>query len=59
LSDIRIAGEYRREALFHHYRNLQIGPRLFQQTERGRGEYAIAQRPQTDDRYPCAGRQAV
>ena len=57
--DIRVPGEHRPEAIFHHHRHFEIRPRLFQQAERRCGEHAIAQRPQTDDRHPCAGRQAV
>ena len=57
--DVRISGEHRREAIFHHDGDLQIRPGLLQQGDGGRGQNAIAQRPQTDDRHPCAGGQAV
>ena len=56
LLDIRISREHCCEAIFHHHGHAQIGPRLFQQRERGRGQNRIAQRPLTDDRHPCAGR---
>lgn len=49
-ADVGIAREHGREPVFHHNRDFEIGPRLFEQSERRSGEHTIAQGAEADHR---------
>ena len=57
--DVRIAFKHGRESRLHHHGDAQVRPVVFEQRERGRGQHAVAQRPQTDHLDPRAGRQPL
>ena len=57
--DIGIPLENRRESRLDDHRDLEIGPMALEQRERGRGQHAVAERPQTDHGDPRAGWQPI
>src|SRR5262249_51162484 len=59
LIHIRIALEDFAEPVLNYHRHLQIGPATLQNLQRGRGQHAIAQRPQSHDRDAAPARELL
>ena len=51
--------EHRRKAVFHYHANLQIGPIVSQQLQRGRAQHAVAERSQPDYSDPASRGESV
>jgi hypothetical protein len=57
--NIGIPLENRRESRLDDHRDLEIGPMVLEERNRGRGQHAVAKRPQTDHGDPRAGWQPI